>query len=144
MLGAREAIANCAHQPLLIAVTVLTSMDDDDLSEIGFKGSAEQGVASLALLAQESGMDGVVCSPKEVKSLRQQRGNDFVLVTPGVRPAGVATDDQKRTLTPGDAIVSGSDYLVIGRPITQAPDPLQALTAINNEIEIALKNTHHA
>ncbi|MDH5325780.1 MAG: orotidine-5'-phosphate decarboxylase [Gammaproteobacteria bacterium] len=137
MQGAAEAIAGSSQKPLLIAVTVLTSMDEQDLQEIGFSGSPQERVSVLAQLAQESGLDGVVCSPWEVQSLREQRGARFTLVTPGVRPAGAAHDDQKRIMTPADAIQAGSDYLVIGRPITQAADPLQALQAIHQEIQTA-------
>lgn len=135
MQAAAEAVAQCEHKPLLIAVTVLTSMDESDLREIGFEGSPEQRVLSLAGLAQKAGMDGVVCSPREVVSLRQQCGDAFTLVTPGVRPAGASANDQKRTMTPAQAIQSGSSFLVIGRPITQAAEPLLALESINKEIQ---------
>jgi orotidine-5'-phosphate decarboxylase len=140
MQAAREAIAAAQHQPLLIAVTVLTSMGEEDLGDIGLSGSAEENVLRLAALAHASGMDGVVCSPKEVAVLRESLGGEFRLVTPGVRPAGSATDDQKRVTTPEDAIRLGSSYLVVGRPITQAEDPLAALAAINAGILPLLAN----
>jgi orotidine-5'-phosphate decarboxylase len=140
MQAAREAIAAAQHQPLLIAVTVLTSMGEEDLGDIGLSGSAEENVLRLASLAHASGMDGVVCSPKEVAELRESLGGEFRLVTPGVRPAGSATDDQKRVTTPEDAIRLGSSYLVVGRPITQAEDPLAALAAINAGILPLLAN----
>jgi orotidine-5'-phosphate decarboxylase len=109
-------------------------MDEQDLAEIGLRGSPEENVISLARLAKASGLDGVVCSPKEVNQLRQQLGEEFCLVTPGVRPQGADQDDQKRTMTPKQALRSGASYLVIGRPITKADDPLQALTVICTEI----------
>ena len=134
MEAAREAIASATHRPRLIAVTVLTSMGDADLAEIGLQGNPEDNVRRLARLAESAGLDGVVCSPREVDMLRNTLGADFQLVTPGVRPAGAALNDQTRVATPEDAIRMGSSYLVIGRPITQASDPLAALTAINQGI----------
>lgn len=134
MNAAREALDAAAHRPLLIAVTVLTSMGEEDLKEIGMQGTPREGVIRLATLARDSGMDGVVCSPLEVQDLRQRLDSGFKLVTPGVRPAGTDVGDQKRIMTPADAIIAGSDYLVIGRPITQAQDPVAALAAINGEI----------
>jgi len=135
MEAAREAVEKQGtHKPLLIGVTVLTSLDDGDLDELGFVGSAEDNVKRLALLAKSSGLDGVVSSPKEVGSIREVCGADFCLVTPGIRPASAALDDQKRVMTPQLAIEAGSDYLVIGRPITQADDPSQALRQIALEI----------
>jgi len=131
MEAARAAVTSASHQPQLIAVTVLTSMGEGDLAEIGLPGSPEENVRRLARLAEASGMDGVVCSPREVAMLRKTCGADFRLVTPGVRPAGAARNDQTRVATPEDAIRTGSSYLVIGRPITQADDPLAALGAIN-------------
>lgn len=134
MQAAREAIEDAAHKPLLIAVTILTSLAQDELAEVGLAGSPQENVLRLAGLAQQSGMDGVVCSPMEVSALRESCGDGFALVTPGVRPAGAASDDQKRIMTPQDAISMGSSYLVVGRPITQAADPLAALAAINTVI----------
>ncbi|MBR9910093.1 MAG: orotidine-5'-phosphate decarboxylase [Gammaproteobacteria bacterium] len=110
-------------KPLLIAVTVLTSMESADLQALGVANSAAEQVQLLARLAQSSGMDGVVCSAREASSLRAELGAGFCLVTPGIRPADAAADDQRRVVTPADAIRAGSHYLVVGRPITQAPDP---------------------
>lgn len=135
MQAAREAIDKKQANTKLIAVTILTSMGEEDLREIGLQDTPANLVSSLAGLAQASGIDGVVCSPLEVKQLWAQCGPDFTFVTPGVRPAGASTDDQKRIMTPKDALSSGSNYLVIGRPITQAPDPLSALREIFTEIE---------
>lgn len=134
METAREAIDKTTHRPLLIAVTILTSLDDDELHEVGLAGSPADNVLRLARLAESSGLDGVVCSPKEVSALRETVANDFQLVTPGVRPAGTAAGDQKRITTPEDALRLGSSYLVVGRPITQAEDPLAALAGINASI----------
>lgn len=130
MTAARDAVQASAHRPVLIAVTVLTSMAQSDLNEVGVQGTPEQQVLRLARLAQSSGMDGVVCSAAETPSLATQLGKDFVLVTPGIRPAGDAANDQKRIVTPEDAIAAGSHYLVIGRPITQAAHPGEKLNAI--------------
>lgn len=135
MAAAREAISQKNVSTKLIAVTILTSMGQADLQEIGLPGAPAEHVTSLAQLAREAGLDGVVCSPLEVASLRQDCGPDFLLVTPGVRPAGSAQDDQQRVMTPGRAIETGSSYLVIGRPITQAQDPASALAEIFTEIQ---------
>ena len=118
----------------IVGVTVLTSLDDNDLAAVGQSAPAAAQVKRLALLAQESGLDGVVCSPQEVAMLRQACRKDFLLVVPGIRPAGAAIGDQKRVQTPCDAIAAGADYLVIGRPITEAPDPGAAARAIFAEI----------
>ncbi len=131
MQAARAAIDECEHKPLLIAVTILTSSDEEDLAEIGLSGSPRDNVIRLAKLAQSSGMDGVVCSAQEAADLRAELGDDFCLVTPGIRPAGAAVNDQKRIMTPADAMLAGSSYLVIGRPITQAEQPIVVLDAIN-------------
>jgi len=138
MTAAAERLAGLDQRPLLIGVTILTSLVDDDLEEIGYSGSPADNVLRLAALAEESGLDGVVCSPLEVGPLRAQRSAGFRLVTPGVRPAGTSVDDQKRIMTPGDAIRAGASYLVVGRPITAAPDPLDSLIAINAEVAGAL------
>lgn len=122
------------RRPLLIAVTVLTSMEADDLREIGLEVSPQEQVMRLARLTQASGLDGVVCSAQEAKMLKQELGVDFKLVTPGIRPASTEAGDQRRILTPAEAIAAGSDYLVIGRPITQAADPLEVLVRIEQEI----------
>ena len=134
LLAAREALEGTENRPLLIAVTILTSMGQQDLTEIGLTGNPEDNVLRLASLTKDAGLDGVVCSSREVTSLRQVQGKAFTLVTPGIRPAGSEAGDQKRIMTPTDAIQAGSDYLVIGRPITQAADPVQTLKTINTEI----------
>lgn len=120
--------------PLLIAVTVLTSLDDRALRQVGVDDGAEMQVLRLARLTRDAGLDGVVCSAREADMLRGELGGDFKLVTPGVRPAGAARDDQARVMTPSDAVRAGADYLVIGRPITQADDPGATLRAINAEL----------
>ena len=134
MDAARDALANVEHRPRLIAVTILTSMAQEDLHGIGINASPSQMVPLLAGLANDCGLDGVVCSAQEAFVLRQQLGRDFCLVTPGIRPANAAADDQARIMTPRAALEAGSSYLVIGRPITQAPDPLFALQEIIREI----------
>ena len=138
MTAAAERLAALPERPLLIAVTILTSLGQADIAEIGYTGTPADNVLRLAALAEDSGLDGVVCSPLEVPPLRSERSAGFHLVTPGVRPAGVAVDDQKRVMTPGDAIRAGASYLVVGRPITAAEDPLAALQAINAEVAQAL------
>ena len=140
LLAAREAVDREQHQPLLIGVTVLTSLSSADLLEIGVSSTAEQQVLRLARLTRDAGLDGVVCSAREAARLKDELGADFVLVTPGIRPAGAGDDDQKRTMTPAQAIAAGSHYLVIGRPVTQAQDPLAVLTAVNEEIKTALQD----
>ncbi|HHE9385788.1 TPA: orotidine-5'-phosphate decarboxylase [Haemophilus influenzae] len=120
--------------PLLIAVTVLTSMEDLDLLQIGINASPMEQVLRLAHLTQRAGLDGVVCSPQEVEILRNTCGKEFKLVTPGIRPIGTDFGDQRRVMTPTAAICAGSDYLVIGRPITQADNPAEVLRSINVSI----------
>ena len=120
--------------PLLIAVTVLTSMEDLDLLQIGINASPMEQVLRLAHLTQRAGLDGVVCSPQEVEILRNACGEDFKLVTPGIRPSGADFGDQRRVMTPTAAIRAGSDYLVIGRPITKADNPAEVLRSINASI----------
>ncbi|WP_118790611.1 orotidine-5'-phosphate decarboxylase [Haemophilus haemolyticus] len=120
--------------PLLIAVTVLTSMEDLDLLQIGINASPMEQVLRLAHLTQRAGLDGVVCSPQEVEILRNACGEEFKLVTPGIRPIGADFGDQRRVMTPTAAIRAGSDYLVIGRPITQADNPAEVLRSINASI----------
>jgi len=134
MEAAREAVAHAAHPPKLIAVTVLTSMAQEDLAGIGITASPAEMVLRLATLAQDSGLDGVVCSAQEAALLRQHCGSDFCLVTPGIRPADAAADDQSRIMTPRAALQNGASYLVIGRPVTKAADPLSALQNISREI----------
>ena len=120
--------------PLLIGVTVLTSMEDLDLLQIGINASPMEQVIRLAHLTQRAGLDGVVCSPQEVEILRKNLGANFKLITPGIRPVGSEFGDQRRVMTPAAAIRSGSDYLVIGRPITQAANPAEELRVINQSI----------
>lgn len=132
--AAREAIANSVQQPKLIAVTMLTSMAQEDLADLGINATPAEMVLRLAKLARDSGLDGVVCSAQEAALLRKHCGDEFCLVTPGIRPAQASPDDQSRVMTPQAALLAGSSYLVIGRPITRAADPLQALLDINKEI----------
>ena len=122
------------NAPLLIAVTVLTSMDEAELKRLGVNKSPAEQVIYLANLAKESGLDGVVCSAQESQTLKAQFGQEFKLITPGIRPAGSDAGDQKRIMTPKQAIESGSDYLVIGRPITQSSNPAQTLNEINRSL----------
>ena len=135
MSAAKQAIEQHGGDMLLIAVTVLTSMDDNDLHQAGVNRSARDQVMSLARLTQESGLDGVVCSAQEASALKQQLGQEFKLVTPGIRLTDSASDDQRRIVSPSQAIEQGSDYLVIGRPITQAEDPMQMLKKINQSLQ---------
>ena len=137
MSAAREAIDRIqGPKPLLIAVTVLTSMDEHDLQQLGVQTSAQEWVLKLAELARTASMDGLVCSAQEVTEIRQCFGSDLCLVTPGIRPANsTQTDDQRRVMTPQQARAAGSNYLVIGRPITAAADPLAALEAINQSLK---------
>lgn len=135
MVACRERLESFgADKPLLIAVTVLTSMSDSDLAGIGITGSAEAHVSRLATLTKNCGLDGVVCSAQEAPRLKAEQGADFQLITPGIRPLTADKGDQQRIMTPTDALKAGSDYLVIGRPITQASDPLAALEAIHSEV----------
>jgi orotidine-5'-phosphate decarboxylase len=121
-------------RPKLIAVTVLTSMEQADLQDLGIELSPQQQVERLASLTQQCGLDGVVCSAHEATALKSLLGEDFLLVTPGIRPSGSEQGDQRRIMTPVEAIAAGSDYLVIGRPITQAASPKQVLQQINQEL----------
>jgi orotidine-5'-phosphate decarboxylase len=122
----------------LLAVTILTSHDEETLDEIGVNGSMAESVRRLALLAKEAGADGVVASPHEVAIVREACGSGFLIVTPGIRPAGAAPGDQARAATPAAALAAGADYLVVGRPITAAADPAAAADAIVDEMEAAL------
>jgi orotidine-5'-phosphate decarboxylase len=122
------------NAPLLIAVTVLTSMGEEDLAGIGITKSPAEHVQHLATLTKKAGLDGVVCSAMEAQSLKQLLGQEFQLVTPGIRPAGVKADDQKRIMTPQQALEVGVDYLVIGRPITKSDNPQAVLEEINQSI----------
>jgi orotidine-5'-phosphate decarboxylase len=132
--AAREAVSASASPPLLVAVTILTSMEAADLESVGLGGSPEEHVLRLATLASQCGLDGVVCSSRETPLLREYLGSGFRLVTPGIRPAGSQSDDQRRVMTPLDAIKSGSTYLVIGRPVTRADNPSGVLLTINSEL----------
>jgi orotidine-5'-phosphate decarboxylase len=135
MEAAREALAkSTTPRPLLTAVTILTSATAEDLAEVGLSAAPAVHVSRLAALAADCGLDGVVCSARETADLRQARGEDFLLVTPGIRPQGTGADDQRRTATPAEARRSGSDYLVIGRPVTMADDPMRVLLTVTSEI----------
>ena len=134
MSAAREALELLPQRPLLIGVTVLTSMGAEDLAEIGLAVEPAVQVERLARLAKDSGLDGVVCSAQESSLLKAACGKEFKLITPGIRPAQASLDDQNRVMTPQAAIAAGSDYLVIGRPITQSADPIATLQAINASI----------
>ncbi|MFW5440597.1 MAG: orotidine-5'-phosphate decarboxylase [Methylophilaceae bacterium] len=135
MEAALEGINKSAHNPYLIAVTVLTSMSQKNLEELGIKSSIEDQVLKLASLTQLAGLHGVVCSAMEAQQLKAAMHDDFLLVTPGIRPATASIDDQNRVMTPSKALSMGASYLVVGRPITQAASPVEALHAINNEIQ---------
>ena len=134
MRAAAEAIAPWTPRPLLIAVTVLTSLDDGVLESVGQQRPASDQVARLAALTKASGRDGVVCSAHELATVRAACGPDFLTIVPGIRPAGAAKGDQKRVMTPAEARAAGADILVIGRPITAAPDPAAAARAIAEEL----------
>ena len=139
MKAAKEAAQETADKlgitpPLILGVTVLTSMGKDDLNDLGLLSSIYDQVFKLTQLADDAGLDGVVCSPKEITSLRRGFGEDLTLVVPGIRPAGSDVGDQKRVMTPEDAIDDGANYLVIGRPISQAKDPAQAAKDILDSI----------
>ena len=135
-----EAAAGaCSGNTKLIAVTILTSMDREDLKLLGSSGEPARVVEALAEAAKEAGLHGVVCSPMEAALVRSITSDDFLIVTPGVRPAGAAAGDQKRIMTPGDAIRAGADSLVVGRPVTAACDPAAAAVEILEEIERALE-----
>ncbi|MDG1019966.1 MAG: orotidine-5'-phosphate decarboxylase [Emcibacteraceae bacterium] len=120
--------------PIIVGVTILTSLDNEDIEAIGFQNKVSMQVVKLARLAKESGLDGVVCSPHEIKLIKESCGADFKLVVPGIRPAGSDTGDQKRVMTPEEAVSLGADYLVIGRPITKSDNPAQSAQLIANEI----------
>lgn len=130
MKAAKDALEPFDNPPLLIAVTVLTSMSDADLADIGIQVTAEQQVLNLAKLTQKAGLDGVVCAAQEARMLKDALGESFKLVTPGIRPANSATDDQKRVMTPKEAMLAGVDYMVIGRPITRSENPEETVAEI--------------
>lgn len=133
MQAARDALAGNSS-PLLIGVTVLTSSDQHELDELGIAMTPDELVRKLALAAEACGLDGVVSSAREAASIKSAIGSDFITVTPGIRPAGSASQDQNRVMTPLEAIQNGADYLVIGRPVTQADDPCKVLRTIYSEI----------
>ena len=135
MRAAKQALVERRSDMLLIGVTVLTSMEDEDLAEVSVERSVDDQVLHLATLAKEANLDGVVCSAQEARLLKSSFGGTFNLVTPGVRLAGAGADDQRRVTTPVEAVSLGSDYLVIGRPITQSPNPLATLQEINASVE---------
>ena len=137
--AARAALEESARtgkeRPVLLGVTILTSLKDEELRRIGFAHAVADQVLRLAVLAKDSGLDGVVCSPHEIESIKRECGGDFLVVTPGIRPAWAAAQDQKRIMTPAAAIGKGADYLVIGRPITGAPSPQEAFLKVLAELE---------
>jgi orotidine-5'-phosphate decarboxylase len=137
MMQAAAEAASAPNSPRLLAVTVLTSMDANELAGIGITASPAEQVLRLAKLAQTSGINGMVCSPEEVATLRKETGPNTLLVIPGIRPTGTAPEDQKRIATPAHAIAQGASMLVVGRPITRAQDPAQAAQAILQEIDQA-------
>lgn len=137
--AAAEAVQQSANRPLLVGVTVLTSLSAEEFAELGHRRDIPAQVVSLAAMCDQSGLDGVVCSAREAGILRRELRPDFRLVTPGIRPAGSDAGDQRRTMTPAEAMRAGVDYLVIGRPITRAADPLAALQAIEHEIKTAVE-----
>jgi orotidine-5'-phosphate decarboxylase len=140
--AAAEAGAQSAAKPMVLAVTVLTSLSDADLSELGFKGDVITQVIMLGSLARKAGCGGLVASAREASELRRELGSNFAIVTPGVRPAGTAVGDQVRVLTPAEAIAAGATYLVVGRPILEASDPPKAAEGIVCEIDAELSATH--
>lgn len=134
MSAARDAIEQSSNTPLLIGVTLLTSMDKTTFEQIGLSGDMSDTVIRLAQMAKQSGLDGVVCSAQEANALRATLGDSFQLITPGIRPEGSEKGDQHRIMTPKQALEAGSHYLVIGRPITKAPNPMQALEEIEQSL----------
>jgi orotidine-5'-phosphate decarboxylase len=139
MTAAADAAADAAKKigctkPIIVGVTILTSLDNQDLEAVGYQNNVSEQVIKMAKLAKESGLDGVVCSPHEISLIKKACGKEFKLVVPGIRPAGSATGDQKRVMTPAEAVKLGADYLVIGRPITDAVDPISSAKAIAFEI----------
>lgn len=132
--GREESARTGKGNPILLGVTVLTSLNDEELQRIGFAHAVADQVLRLAVLAKDAGLDGVVCSPHEIEIIRKECGRDFLIVTPGIRPAWAAAQDQKRIMTPAEALGKGADYLVIGRPVTGAPSPGDAFFRILSEI----------
>jgi orotidine-5'-phosphate decarboxylase len=142
-----DAVSECAQaerftRPLVIAVTVLTSAKENTLTDVGYRTAPAELVARLALLAEASGMDGVVASPREVSIVRSAvKHKNFVVITPGIRPKGTELGDQKRVTTPREAILAGADYIVVGRPIIEAPDPAHAARQVLDEMESSAANS---
>ena len=134
MEACSESLSHYQQRPYLIGVTVLTSMEDQDLEGVGISRGAYSQVELLADLAKQSGLDGIVCSSQEVKTLHQRLGDSFLFVTPGIRPEFTGNDDQKRIMTPSQALSSGASHLVVGRPITQAKEPGEALKRVIDEV----------
>jgi orotidine-5'-phosphate decarboxylase len=133
MLAAREAVESSSHKPLLIAVTILTSFDNSSYQELGFKNELQKQIAYLTTMSEKSGMDGIVCSANDVPSIKPLVKEKFQFITPGIRVAN-SNDDQKRVTTPENAISNGSNYLVIGRPVTLSDDPANTIEKINQRI----------
>jgi len=133
MLAAREAVESSSHKPLLIAVTILTSFDNSSYKELGFKNEIQEQIAHLAIMSEKSGMDGIVCSANDVRSIKPLVEEKFQFITPGIRVVN-SNDDQKRVTTPENAISNGSNYLVIGRPVTLSDDPATIIEKINQRI----------
>jgi len=123
------------QRPVILAVTILTSHSNEDLAQVGIAGSTDDMVIRLARLAKEAGVDGVVASPREIEIIKKACGHDFLVVTPGIRPLSSQKNDQKRTMTPKEALLAGADYIVVGRPVTQAADPLGVIKEIRDELE---------
>jgi orotidine-5'-phosphate decarboxylase len=140
MRAAREALAGKKNPPVLLGVTLLTSMDAQTLRQVGISGPVASRAVALARLAKEAGLDGVVSSPQEVRAIRRACGPKFLIVVPGVRPSGAAAQDQSRIATPAETTRAGADYLVVGRPITAAKNPRDAALAINEEIAAASRS----
>ncbi|MDP3787494.1 MAG: orotidine-5'-phosphate decarboxylase [Candidatus Omnitrophota bacterium] len=136
MRKAAEAVKGLSERPKILGVTILTSMDQKAINEVGIEKSVEEEVLNLATMARDAGLDGVVASPQETGAIRKKLGKDFIVVTPGVRPEWAAKGDQKRIATPSSAIKSGADYIVVGRPIIEADDPAEAAKKILEEMEI--------
>lgn len=134
MRAAAEAAAESPNRPKVIAVTILTSFTQEEFGGVGFSGSIGDSVVNLAAQANDAGLDGVVCSPQEIRPVRDRMGDDFLIVTPGVRPAWSSTDDQRRVMTPKEAFDAGADFIVIGRPITAEKDPAGAAERIIEEL----------
>lgn len=133
--AAAEAARRVSARTKIVGVTVLTSMDRNQLAAVGISGSVEEEALVLARMAAQAGLDGVVASPREIKMLRRNVGKNFIIVTPGIRPADAPSDDQKRTMSAKEALAQGADYLVVGRPVTQAKDPLWAAQKIIRDME---------